>query len=214
MIGDIYISDHAVERFVKRHAPEMSFDSAKSLLIRRSLRAVLLRQKTINGDEQWQINDPNVILVGKRVKGKTICVTILPEAEFNGIPEEELELIREYVDSRASSRISETERRCDEIEDQLSQTLTPVQRFELLQQKISAEKKIEATRYQIMREYIASNKEKIETMNNDSSRRNLSKALKIAISALVKLQGDREVDYALAEIQRINASYTSKDFLK
>jgi len=223
MIGDIVISDHAVERFVQRHAPEMSFNEAKSLLIRRSLDAVPLKQKTINGDNQWQISNPDIVLVGKYVRGRVICKTILPEAEFKGIPEEEIELMQEYADDRASDRNKKIEQQHAKTEEQLLlETLTLTQRFELEQQRIAAENRIEMVRYQIMREYLASKRQETQIKerlagainNSNNSRHNITTAIKIAVSTLVKLRGNKEVDYALAEIQRIDPAYLDKDFLK
>jgi hypothetical protein len=201
MIGDIHISDHAVNRFVQRHAPEMTFNDAKSLLIRRSLHAVALKQKTIKGDNQWRISDPDVILVGKYVNNGIVCVTILPEPEFFGISEEDFDRIHNHIDDVFDERSGDAGERREEVNERLLDAiLTPSQRHDLEQRKLSLENQMEKLRYSIMQEYISRHKPKTITKG---PRKGMLKALEIAMRALLKLKGNPDIDYTLAEIQRI-----------
>lgn len=218
MEGDIYVSDHAVERFVKRHVPHMTFTAAKTLLIRRARDAVALKEKTVKGDHQWRITDPDVILVGKYVQNRIICKTVLPEPENFGIPEEEMDILREER-MAFDSRVIEEEKHQVELETRLlNDQLTRAQRFDLEKQRISAEKKIGLFRCQIIREYLATKNREI-TMDKEldgalGSKKQLAKALREAITFIMKLENNRDADFALAEIQRINPEFLSKKFLK
>lgn len=201
MIGDIHISDHAVSRFVQRHAPEMTFREAKSLLIKRSLHAVALKQKTVKGDNQWRITDPDVILVGKYVNNGIVCVTILPEPEFSGVSEEDFYKIHNHIDGILDERAEGIKERSECINEQiLNSVLTPSQRFDLEQRRLSIECQLEKLRYAIMQEYITMNKPKTITLG---PRKGGAKALEIAVRALLKLKGDPDIDYTLAEMQRV-----------
>lgn len=52
--------------------------------------AAHLKQRTVFGQQQWQIEDPHCVLVMKQDGRKIICVTVLPEAEgFDDVMEDE-----------------------------------------------------------------------------------------------------------------------------
>lgn len=85
----VVITEHAVSRFVKRHAPQMSERAAKRHLERAAETAAHLKEKTILGQHQWQIEDPHCILVMKQDGRNLICVTVLPEPEMPGISMED-----------------------------------------------------------------------------------------------------------------------------
>jgi hypothetical protein len=75
------ITRHAVERFVQRHAPHMTAKEAYQHLCVAWRSAAHLRAKTILGHHQWQLRDPDCVLVLRENGGRLICVTVLPEAE-------------------------------------------------------------------------------------------------------------------------------------
>lgn len=93
----IGFTEHAIDRFVERHAPELSREEARNFLAEAAQSAVKLRQKTYSGQFQWQVEDSGIILVTKRDAGEDVCVTVLPQPEQHGISEEEMELMREYA---------------------------------------------------------------------------------------------------------------------
>lgn len=75
------ITRHAVDRFVQHHAPHLTAKQAFRLLLEAAPRAAHLKAKTILGDHQWQLEDPECVLVMKEDHGRMICVTVLPEPE-------------------------------------------------------------------------------------------------------------------------------------
>jgi type IV secretory pathway VirB10-like protein len=93
----ILFSDHAVERFIERHAPEMSLEEARQHLENEGQRAVRLRERTILGQEQWELQNPKCILVIKNSDDAgRVCKTVLPNRQTYGqFTEDELEIIRE-----------------------------------------------------------------------------------------------------------------------
>ncbi len=94
-------TSHAVDRFIERHAPEMSCDEALEHLDRAAQQAVRLNAKTLLGQEQWEMTEPRCILVTKhdQRQGIHVCVTVLPSPERFGPSEDELELMREAAAS-------------------------------------------------------------------------------------------------------------------
>ena len=84
-------TDHAVARFIERHAPSMTISDARLLLAEAAPRAARLRTKTYGGQERWQLDEPRCILVCKREEGLIVCVTILPpqDAELVTDPTDE-----------------------------------------------------------------------------------------------------------------------------
>jgi hypothetical protein len=63
----------------------MSASEAELHLEQAAATAAHLREKTLLGQHQWQIEDPHCILVMKQDGRKLICVTVLPEPEMPGI---------------------------------------------------------------------------------------------------------------------------------
>ncbi len=96
-MGRIYFSDHAVERFIERHAPDMTPEEAREHLEQEGPRAIRLRERTILGQEQWQLQDPPCVLVIKNSDDAgRVCKTILPTRQnHGGWTEDELEIVRE-----------------------------------------------------------------------------------------------------------------------
>ena len=93
---NILISDHAAHRFIKRHAPEMSFHEAKSYLREKAPEATPLKEKTIKGSPQWLLEDPRCVLVMRndRRQRLIVCVTVLPEPEGVPLTAEEMAFFR------------------------------------------------------------------------------------------------------------------------
>ncbi len=72
-----HFTDHAVDRFVSRHVPELTTSEARMVLAHAAQSAVRLREKTALGQEQWRIDEPPATLVTKRDGGMIVCVTVL-----------------------------------------------------------------------------------------------------------------------------------------
>jgi hypothetical protein len=75
------ITRHAVDRFVERHAPHLTAGEAFRHLLQELPNAAHLKAKTLLGHHQWQIRDPDCVLVLRENCGRMICVTVLPEPE-------------------------------------------------------------------------------------------------------------------------------------
>ena len=73
---------HAVERFNQRIVPELTYDRAKTLLELRSTLAAPLKNKSINGQGVWKIEEPGALLITKREnRGVVVVVTVVPPEE-------------------------------------------------------------------------------------------------------------------------------------
>ena len=81
MSHTVVITEHATERFCKRHRPDLDFATARHLLWQAMLSASRLREKTYRGDVIWHAKDLDVYLVGKddRAWRATVVVTTLPK---------------------------------------------------------------------------------------------------------------------------------------
>jgi len=71
---------HAVDRYVQRHAPELTIAEATRRLAAAALGAVRLKERTVRGHDQYHLPDLDVIAVIKRDPGRkgATVVTILP----------------------------------------------------------------------------------------------------------------------------------------
>lgn len=90
------ITDHAIRRYIKRHARHLSFAEAEGALRELAADAVPLKERSLNGQEQWKAGD--LILVCKRDRGDVVCVTVLPDQSETDYSEEQLALMKEYGD--------------------------------------------------------------------------------------------------------------------
>jgi len=104
-VSRIVLTDHAIERYMKRYKPSMTKDEAKGLLESRLDGAAPLKRKTLNGEAMWRITAPDVVLVTKRDGSEDVCVTILGldavelREEPSGLPyDEEDDEIRESIE--------------------------------------------------------------------------------------------------------------------
>ncbi len=95
--AQISFSDHAVERFIERFAPELTPLQARAYLEEEGLRAVRLKTHTAMGQEQWELQEPRCILVVKNSYDiGRVCKTILIHQEnFGGWTEDEMEILKE-----------------------------------------------------------------------------------------------------------------------
>lgn len=79
----ITFSTHAIERYIERHAPWLEAAEARERLQWAArLRSTKLKQKTGAGDSQWQLRDPDVVLVVRPDGGNSHVVTILPHTSL------------------------------------------------------------------------------------------------------------------------------------
>jgi len=163
MAFEVEFTGHAVERFIQRHRPDLRYNQARRLLEDRAREATSLKQKTLAGDHQWQMADPDIVLVVKHERGRTVCVTILPEPEgYHGIPPEELEMMREYAERYGADQIKFYNDKIDGIAAKLQgpqasgPPVKPAHRQQLEAQMITAESKLRKLRIQLAREWIAS----------------------------------------------------------
>jgi hypothetical protein len=69
---------HAVDQFIRRHAPHLSHDEARATLEAAAPGAKKLREKTLKRDTQWEIPSLGIILVTKEERGEWVVVTVLP----------------------------------------------------------------------------------------------------------------------------------------
>lgn len=94
-MATVQITDHAVERFVERHAREMTLSEARTYLETHVCQAVPVKERTILGQTQWVLPDPKCVLVIKHDPKlrAPVCVTILPNVE--GVVVDDLDLHEE-----------------------------------------------------------------------------------------------------------------------
>ena len=81
------LTSHSFERFVKRHASEMTAHEAQVILVEEARHARPIREKTAAGDDQW-VSQTGILFVVKRdaKTGNLVCATILPALKQEGAP--------------------------------------------------------------------------------------------------------------------------------
>lgn len=90
-MSNLQFTDHAIERFVKRHAPQMTMAQARAYLEAHGPTATPVKERTILGQYQWVLPDPKCVLVVKhdpRLRAPVV-VTILPNVEVIDSEEDE-----------------------------------------------------------------------------------------------------------------------------
>ncbi len=92
----IVFTDHAIDRFIQRHAPDARRDEVLTYLEEHKGIAVRLKQKTFSGQFLWKIGDYRIVT--KRDNHTDVAVTILPAETVNprDYSPDELERIQEY----------------------------------------------------------------------------------------------------------------------
>lgn len=74
----ISFSTHAVEQYVTRVRPDLTFDDAAVALTEDAASATRMRAKTVSGEEQWTCPSGAVLVVRRDGPGKpAACVTVL-----------------------------------------------------------------------------------------------------------------------------------------
>lgn len=159
-MSDVTITEHAIERFRLRHCPDETLVYARLLLEKLVARSEPLREKTFNGDEQWQVRSPDCVFVVKRDVGdfrRRVVVTVLPKREGDGLEEEELEDFRRYVETNSGIARNARDKATKEAmmrEQQLARVdRDSRQRNQLHAQLIAAEKKCAIAWAEALREF-------------------------------------------------------------
>ncbi len=75
----IVATHHAVERYITRHEPGISYSEAKNKILNGLRLGSRLKRKSIQGHVLWKFGEDDIIGVVKQDNRNIICVTILPE---------------------------------------------------------------------------------------------------------------------------------------
>jgi hypothetical protein len=86
------VTNHAVDRYIQRHAPSLSFASAKARILTELSGAMLLRQRTHRGDFRWLVPGLDAVAIVKEDDGRVV-VTVEPRRPEDLTPEEGGELV-------------------------------------------------------------------------------------------------------------------------
>lgn len=209
----ISITSHAVERFVQRHAPEMTYGSAKNFLENNAPKAAALKERTIKGDYQWQLEDPYCILVMKRdFRLKMwVCVTVLPEPEGLPINDEEMEILRNHLfDQEAYGVLDE------EVAEKVlaaaggSNLVAPSVDPSAERQRVIHEKAIWNRIVDIMAVRLkALNRQESQALHEEENKQNLVEALRYLLNSL---QGT-DHEHLLERVEEIDPTLVSEAFL-
>lgn len=115
MLTRVQITGHAAERYVKRIDETLTVTEALALLEHLAPTATPLRQRTILGQEQWQLHEPKpCVLVVKRDDGYggAVVVTVLDAPAVPDGEEDPHEgIIQAQLLERRKSRRSRSRRR-------------------------------------------------------------------------------------------------------
>lgn len=88
----LVFTHHAVDRYQKRHAPHLTSVEARAELEGAAERAVRLKEKSVNGDSLWRIEELGIEVAVKhdRVTRSEVAVTVLPmkQPDYNDFEEE------------------------------------------------------------------------------------------------------------------------------
>jgi len=161
---ELDFTQHAVERFIQRHAPGLSIAEARAHLEDRGHDATRLKQKTIKGQAQWQIDDPPCILVVKydtRIR-RAVVVTVLAEPEtIDGIPPDEQAILDEWLEDNRD-RLRAEEEKIEQINERIERPkarLSSGQLTALEQQRLSVQGKLDRLKVMLEREWVALQRE-------------------------------------------------------
>ncbi len=101
---NIDLTRHAIERYQQRHASHLTYEEAVASLESALPTATKLPEpsKGRRGGTQWQLHNPNVVLVTQLDPGadKHVCVTILPIRTSQGFAEDELDILLAAEETR------------------------------------------------------------------------------------------------------------------
>src|SRR5277367_1428220 len=76
------ITDHAVQRYIERHARGTAYPRAREQLERLFSTATQMKSKTNAGQNLWRVVSPPMLFVVKPDDGKHVLVTVLPSGAF------------------------------------------------------------------------------------------------------------------------------------
>jgi hypothetical protein len=102
----MFITRHAVRRYVERVAPELTERQARARLIRIQADAEPTGRRTATGETIWRVRDPDALLVSKHDRScGAVCVTVIGPASLDVDDEALIELSNEIVEaaSRAAT---------------------------------------------------------------------------------------------------------------
>lgn len=212
---ELVVTNHAVERLIRRYFPEMDPSNARKYLEDRIGDATPLKEKTILGDDQWQLTDPDMVLVMKREPNKRVCVTILPEPETLGIPEDEMDIIRDrMLDDDGLRTILREER---ELVRQLGLELSSGQRMHLEQMRVKVERDAAKARRTIAKQYLSNNeatkRQQHRAERAESRNQTLKDALRLVMKHLL-IRGDDESLDVVRRVGDIDPDFMSRSFLE
>lgn len=216
-------TDHAIERFISRHAPELTKVEALAYLEEASADAVKLKAKTFDGSTMWRMGEVTVVTTRDSGSTEDVVLTVLPTKtrfKHHGIPLEELEMALERVSDHAARK----EVRLDalpavtnlEPAAELAASVAAHKKAVSVTSPLSAskadlraywhavlvEKSIETSREKTMR----------AVMHNVIDARRVRASLRIAVRAL--RAGDAEsIARALTMIKKVDEHLTSDKFL-
>lgn len=107
MPAEIAFTHHAVKRYIQRHARELTYDAALARL--QTAPVTKLRERTLLGQIQYEIQDPYCVLVVKRDRRSSpelVCVTVLPTRENSfGWTAEEEAIRNEWLADQAAAKV-------------------------------------------------------------------------------------------------------------
>lgn len=207
---------HAIERFISRHAQELSHDEARAYLEGHAHEAVRLKTKTWEGSTMWRID--HVTLVTVRDPGDTVetVVTILPaRADYSTIIDDELALALEQIEARGAyprasfAKIPNLDRTATAKEHQEALPIElPIDPQRVRKADINAfmhslavEKTIESTRSKTL----------THLANRQSEFNNIKRALRIALRAL---QDGSDPEEAFRQIEALDPGFVNPDFIR
>jgi len=94
-----HFTDHAIDRFVRRHAPDADRDDVRAFLIRNASQAVRLKERSLGGQTVFALHDYR--LVTKHDARVEVVVTILPHRYTGGGSYDPVR-VQDYLDEAAA----------------------------------------------------------------------------------------------------------------
>ncbi len=220
-MAEFYFTLHAVERFLERHAPTTmtTRDAAIAHLRTQARSAVRLREKTINGQEQWEIQNPYCVLVVKHDPStksghvrQMVCVTVLPESDSRNfsLSEADVEFFTEMA--KSNSEIKFRAQETETIQDKAAIEANTRRRHTLRLALIESEERLKRSWHDAVHDFLG---DKFVTRpqheNVEVERVHAVAALRQVLSYLVYGGSTREE--VLRTVARIDSRYLTESFL-
>lgn len=99
----VLVSSHAVERFIERHQPELSYPQAKRTLAELAWRAERSREVTPDGRPIWYADGVPLVFKEIDARRERIVLTVLPARQPHVLEDVE-PLLEESAADRAAMR--------------------------------------------------------------------------------------------------------------